>query len=403
MEKRILSILLSLSMMLSLMPTTVYAADIEELMNNTPLRPVWNELHGERVDEILAECGYDEEDTYTVFKNCYDWLINNVRYRTDSDPVDSRSLTFSVNMDQGSINARAYGPFYQGVGVCDEYAGALYILAQAIGLKPYYFRGETRKRGGGYTVHSWMGVELNEQIYIFDPQVEDDVARGGEIQYYYFGKTFEELGGSHIFNEELFNIFKKESGYFEPKEEEAAEDTGLPLYSDDDESTLEDTEEIRVTEEEQAEDSEEIEDIEETENIEEAEDAEEIRIPEDTEQLTASEGIRVIVNGEQVLFDQPPVIVDDRTLVPLRAIFEALGATVSWDQNTKMIISEKEGILVVLQLDHTEMYKNGIAVQLAVPAMMINERTLVPTRAVAEAFGCDVIWNEREQTVEING
>lgn len=382
MKKRILSILLALSMLPSLMPTAVYAADIEELMNTAPLNPVRNELYGERVDEILVECGYGEEDTYTVFKNCYDWLINNVRYRTDDDFLDSRSLTFSVNMDQRAINARAYGPFYQGIGVCDEYAGALYVLAQAIGLKPYYCRGETRKRGGGYIVHAWMGVELNEQLYLFDPQVEDDVARGGAIQYYYFGKTFEELGGSHILNEESFELFKKESGYLDSEGETAVYDTEIPLYNDDSETNLTDMEEIRVSEEE-----------------EQTADTEEVQGIEDTEQ--ASEGIRVTVDGKQILFDQPPLIVNDRTMVPLRVIFEAMGASVSWDQNTKMILAEKEGTLVVLQLDHTELYKNGIAVTLDVPAMMVNERVLVPTRAVAETFGCDVTWNEAEQMVEI--
>ena len=387
MKKRMMSFLLAAVMLVSLLPTEVYAADLRELMNSAPLQPVRSELYGERVDEILAECGYGEEDTYTVFKNCYDWLVTHVRYRTNSDVTDSRSLTFSVEMDQDAIDARAYAPFYQGVGVCDEYAGALFVLAQSIGLKPYYFRGETRRSSGGYVEHAWMGVELDGEIYMFDSQVEDDVAKGGEIRYYYFGKTLEELGGSHIPNEELFERFKKESGYADMEEETA-----------------------RTAEEEDSEEAEEVEEESEEEEAEEEEsqrrkqesrEEEEISEKIEEEWEDSSEKIRIMVNGRRLLLEQPPVIVEGRTLVPMRAIFEALGASVSWDQNTQMILSERDDLLVILQLNSTQMYHNGTAVTLDVPAMMINERTMVPTRAVAAAFGCDVVWKERERTVEI--
>ncbi len=111
--------------------------------------------------------------------------------------------------------------------------------------------------------------------------------------------------------------------------------------------------------------------------------------------------ITVKVNGQLVNFDQPPIIIDGRTLVPLRAIFEALGATVEWNGDTQTVTSKKGSTSVSLSIDSNAMYKNGKAVTLDVPAQLINDRTLVPARAVAEAFGCDVDWDSDTKTVTI--
>lgn len=111
--------------------------------------------------------------------------------------------------------------------------------------------------------------------------------------------------------------------------------------------------------------------------------------------------IKVVINGKSVVFDQPPVSENGRTLVPLRAIFEALGAEVLWDGNTQTVTSTKGGTKISLQLGSTQMYVNGSVVTLDVPAKVINSRTLVPVRAVSEAFGCDVDWDGNTQTVYI--
>ena len=111
--------------------------------------------------------------------------------------------------------------------------------------------------------------------------------------------------------------------------------------------------------------------------------------------------ITVKANGQLVNFDQPPIIIDGRTLVPLRAIFEALGATVDWNGNTQTVTSKKGSTSISLSIDSNSMYKNGKAVTLDVPAQLINDRTLVPARAVAEAFGCDVDWDDTTKTITI--
>ncbi|MGN0162701.1 MAG: stalk domain-containing protein [Candidatus Ornithomonoglobus sp.] len=114
-----------------------------------------------------------------------------------------------------------------------------------------------------------------------------------------------------------------------------------------------------------------------------------------------AQDITVTLNGEAVAFDQPPIIQDERTLVPLRAIFEAMGASVEWDQETQTVTASRSSDTVSLTIGSNMLYKNDEAVMLDVPAQIVNERTLVPARAVAESFGAFVDWNGETQTVVI--
>ena len=111
--------------------------------------------------------------------------------------------------------------------------------------------------------------------------------------------------------------------------------------------------------------------------------------------------IKVYVNDERVKFDQQPIIVNDRTLVPLRAIFEALGATVDWEDETSTVTSVKDDTTISLQIGDNIMYVNGKGKELDVPAQLVNDRTLVPVRAISEAFGCTVEWDGDTNTVYV--
>ena len=115
----------------------------------------------------------------------------------------------------------------------------------------------------------------------------------------------------------------------------------------------------------------------------------------------AYKAIDVCVDEQYLYFDQEPVLENNRTLVPLRAIFEALGATVDWDGTTQTVTAKKGNVTITLQINSNTMYKNNKAIGLDVPATLRNSRTLVPVRAVSEAFDCDVDWNGKYQTVII--
>ncbi|NLD47340.1 MAG: copper amine oxidase N-terminal domain-containing protein [Clostridiaceae bacterium] len=111
--------------------------------------------------------------------------------------------------------------------------------------------------------------------------------------------------------------------------------------------------------------------------------------------------IKVLLNGKQIQFDQPPIIQEGRTLVPLRAIFEAMEATVLWDDATKTVTSIKLETTIVLKIGDNILKKNSDEIELDVPAQIVNGRTLVPARAVAESFGADVGWDGATKTVII--
>ncbi len=111
--------------------------------------------------------------------------------------------------------------------------------------------------------------------------------------------------------------------------------------------------------------------------------------------------IKVLLNGKRIIFDQQPIIDNGRTLVPLRAIFEAMNATVSWDDKTKTVTAQKGDIAVVMVIGNNTMTKNGNQILLDVPPQIFNGRTLVPARAVAESFGAKVDWDANTRTVII--
>lgn len=115
----------------------------------------------------------------------------------------------------------------------------------------------------------------------------------------------------------------------------------------------------------------------------------------------ANDRIRVKAGGELIKFDVQPQIMNERTMVPLRAIFEALGADVEWDGNTRTITSTRKGTTISLTIDNAVMKVNEENVTLDAPACIVDGRTLVPVRAISEAFDLKVDWDGATRTVKI--
>lgn len=111
--------------------------------------------------------------------------------------------------------------------------------------------------------------------------------------------------------------------------------------------------------------------------------------------------ITVMYNGEKISFDQIPVIENGRTLVPLRAIFEKIGATVEWNGETQTVTATKDDTSVSLTINNTVAIKNGEEIALDVPAKIIGGRTLVPVRFVSDCFGVAVEWDGTYQRVSL--
>ena len=144
--------------------------------------------------------------------------------------------------------------------------------------------------------------------------------------------------------------------------------------------------------------------------------------------ISATAEITVTLNESPISFDQPPIIQNDRTLVPMRAIFEALGAEVHWISEINVIIAFKGQSVILMRIDEKELYvtdasefdtidvlsqkineasftSEGItfleAHEFDVVPQIIGGRTLIPVRSVSEALGITVDWDEKNAVVEL--
>lgn len=116
--------------------------------------------------------------------------------------------------------------------------------------------------------------------------------------------------------------------------------------------------------------------------------------------------VSVELDGKPIEFDVKPFIENDRTLVPLRKIFEAVGADVNWDEATRTVVvrhtKNGEPVMFALQIDNTRAFiNNDEEYILDVPARIVDDRTFVPLRFVAETLGNKVEWDADTYTVEI--
>ena len=121
--------------------------------------------------------------------------------------------------------------------------------------------------------------------------------------------------------------------------------------------------------------------------------------------VSAANGdISVLLDGKAISFDQPPIEQQGRTLIPVRAVSEALQARVSWDEATQTVIIAKDNTTISLILNSRVAGVSGVYDEvkiLDVPATEINGRTLIPLRFLAESFGLGVGWDEATQTVTL--
>ena len=120
----------------------------------------------------------------------------------------------------------------------------------------------------------------------------------------------------------------------------------------------------------------------------------------DVAQLTNN--ITVIYDDKILSFATPPVIENDRTLVPMRFLFEQMGAEVSWDGATRTAVVEKASDEISFSIDNTTARVNNVEKTMDVPARLVNEKTMIPLRFLSEELGYHVEWDEATKTVYIS-
>ena len=109
----------------------------------------------------------------------------------------------------------------------------------------------------------------------------------------------------------------------------------------------------------------------------------------------------VKVGGEEIESDVAPQIINNRTFVPLRAIFEALDIAVDYDAATKTITAKGADKTFELTIGSNIVKVNGEEKQIDAPAIIKDNRTLVPLRACAESFGFEVDWNDKTRVAKV--
>lgn len=111
--------------------------------------------------------------------------------------------------------------------------------------------------------------------------------------------------------------------------------------------------------------------------------------------------IKVIVNDNLVSFDVSPLVVEGRTLVPLRAIFQALEVVPVWNTETQTVIVNSAEVNLILPIGSKQAIVNGSQMELDVPAIAIDGRTLVPVRFIGESLGANVNYDKENKIVII--
>ena len=122
----------------------------------------------------------------------------------------------------------------------------------------------------------------------------------------------------------------------------------------------------------------------------------------------AEKNITVTIDNMLIEFDVQPMLINDRTMVPLRKIFEKLGAEVEWYDESQLVLATKNEVVIAMEIDKPSISVTNVlegktdVIELDVAPMLVDSRTLVPVRAISECLGYSVDWIDETNTVVIN-
>ncbi len=200
MKKRICKMIAATMVVVMLCSINVCAAgnSVADILNSAVVTPTetpsGSQLLDNMITYLLSQITTPEMTTYDKAKACYDWLITYMQYGTPGfDLVDADPVNFVTYGDY-----IGYVALVSATGVCDDYSYIYSEMLKAIGLNSYLVSGKTHKASGGYTGHTWVVANINGVEYVFDPQVEDNIAKGGTIAYYRFCKTYAQVPDKYI-------------------------------------------------------------------------------------------------------------------------------------------------------------------------------------------------------------
>ena len=119
-------------------------------------------------------------------------------------------------------------------------------------------------------------------------------------------------------------------------------------------------------------------------------------------QVKTDDSIKVVVDGKEIIFtDQAPIIKNDRTMIPLRGVLETLGIDIVWNAEEQSITAKRGDSYALFKIGETTLKIAEGEINLDVAPEIINDRTMIPLRAVTESFGAEVAWDADTKTVTI--
>lgn len=118
--------------------------------------------------------------------------------------------------------------------------------------------------------------------------------------------------------------------------------------------------------------------------------------------FSSPDQVQILLDGQYIVTDVPSLVVQGRTMVPIRAVAEALGATVEWEESTRQVTMTRADTTIVMTVDSPIAAVNGKDMEMDIAPYISDERTLVPARYVAEFFGQKVEWVESTRRVIIS-
>ncbi|MCI8441240.1 MAG: transglutaminase domain-containing protein [Provencibacterium sp.] len=155
----------------------------------------------ELVDSILDEIIEEDMDTYEKVKACYDYVASTVTYGSHMRNLGAAvgdTTCAQIYADYGEIEGFGAVALSAKTGMCNAYASAFLLLIRPLGLNGHLVAGQTGRAGGGYAYHEWAEIDLNEESYLFDPQLEQDLTAAGLPAYMVFCRTYDEVPGRYL-------------------------------------------------------------------------------------------------------------------------------------------------------------------------------------------------------------
>ena len=175
----------------------------EELLNaaalSDPVLPQSEQLAA-LVTELVVQVTTEEMTVGEQVRACYDYLVDTVSYGSHMARLDTPlgdTTCRSIYAAYGEIEGFGAVALTAKKGMCNAYAAAFIMMVRSLGLDARLARGWTGSAHGGYAYHEWAEIRIDGTTYVFDPQLEQDLAGSGLAPYTVFGKTYAQLGSRY--------------------------------------------------------------------------------------------------------------------------------------------------------------------------------------------------------------